>query len=857
MSEETQTFTDQNGNSIEFNRTDVLKVFEEDIKITSGKLHGTDYDVLYKDKQFGPKAIMRSIAYNKNKKIGVFGSTDTLRQKFVNLGFKIVPSETKIDEYFKSVEKDKFEYFKNNQITINDIDNIDDIVINKLHSPAWAPWIWKTSNFRFLVGFHNEKFKEILKDLYNENLDLEKRIHDFRDNVKKILLEDNKWNKKEYADPGIESATFFLSLFDYKKYLLFTRINPFVVYSEKYHLNLHKLNNEKMYCNYIKYCKDFLIPFLNYHTKNDNTLLNCQDFIWFLWKSPYQYREDIIKYFKDKKLEVKDTEEYTSLYKDIIIAKIDKISSRTKEKKFKIYVKFDALDEEYKKDVKKVSDSDEQTLNAEFEVKTFENFEKSIEIIDSALRNSDGNKNKVNTNGDNNMDKQPLNQILYGPPGTGKTYNTIVKAMSIIKNAKLEYNKENKIYEDKLNNKNYTYKELEEEFNNLCSCNICSPTIDEYIEWFEENKYKPTKENPTTDTIQSYKKELLKWQKEGYDLMQVTNEEELEKYREKLFAEFDKRELKDRNWVTTLTQPYNYLEFYKLFNKRIEFITFHQSYSYEEFVEGIKPEIDWDDEKNGEQTNSKNKNKKKEISFIGKKGIFRTLCERAKKYGKNNYVLIIDEINRGNISKIFGELITLIEEDKRENVNGDSPEKYHTIRVTLPYSNHPFTVPNNLYIIGTMNTADRSIALLDTALRRRFEFEEMPPRPELLEGKYVDVSINGENKRIDLQTLLEKLNENIYKSDIGGLDKDHKIGHAFLINVDKADKEDEKVENLRRAFLHKIYPLLEEYFYDDDKKIKDVLGNPKDVDWEKLYNDNKEWLKIVDHLAGNKIENNQ
>ena len=155
MSEETQTFTDQNGNSIEFNRTDVLKVFEEDIKITSGKLHGTDYDVLYKDKQFGPKAIMRSIAYNKNKKIGVFGSTDTLRQKFVNLGFKIVPSETKIDEYFKSVEKDKFEYFKNNQITINDIDNIDDIVINKLHSPAWAPWILKTSNFRFLVGFHN------------------------------------------------------------------------------------------------------------------------------------------------------------------------------------------------------------------------------------------------------------------------------------------------------------------------------------------------------------------------------------------------------------------------------------------------------------------------------------------------------------------------------------------------------------------------------------------------------------------------------------------------------------------------------------------------------------------------------
>ena len=146
-------------------------------------------------------------------------------------------------------------------------------------------------------------------------------------------------------------------------------------------------------------------------------------------------------------------------------------------------------------------------------------------------------------------------------------------------------------------------------------------------------------------------------------------------------------------------------------DKQIRFVTFHQSYSYEEFVEGIRAKTD--------------KANNNTISYTVEPGIFKKICEDAKDTPEANYVLIIDEINRGNISKIFGELITLIEDTKRIGSKDNE-----TLSVTLPYLNEPFSVPNNLYIIGTMNTADRSLALMDTALRRRFEFIEKMPKPE-------------------------------------------------------------------------------------------------------------------------------
>lgn len=261
---------------------------------------------------------------------------------------------------------------------------------------------------------------------------------------------------------------------------------------------------------------------------------------------------------------------------------------------------------------------------------------------------------------------------------------------------------------------------------------------------------------------------------------------------------------------------------------QIEFTTFHQSMGYEEFIEGIKPVFLETMNERGERT------RKKEMVYVVDKGIFREFCQKASEHPDERYVFIIDEINRGNISKIFGELITVIEPSKRL---GEVEE----VKVRLAYSQEPFGVPSNVYIVGTMNTADRSIALLDTAIRRRFDFVEMLPRPDL----FHDVFVEG----VSIEELLTTLNKRVEIL----CDREHTIGHAYFMSL----KDDPSVARLGSIFKNSIVPLLQEYFYGDYQKMRWVLGDynkePDEqfvkalaIDYKKTFGENVELFLDVD-----------
>ncbi|WP_396908640.1 McrB family protein [Mycolicibacterium sp.] len=224
---------------------------------------------------------------------------------------------------------------------------------------------------------------------------------------------------------------------------------------------------------------------------------------------------------------------------------------------------------------------------------------------------------------------------------------------------------------------------------------------------------------------------------------------------------------------------------------RLTRITFHPSYAYEDFVEGFRPQQSDDGA----------------MQLVLTDGIFKRVCETAHHDPANTYIVLIDEINRGNIPKIFGELITLIEKDKR------------SLTVQLPQSGDSFSVPPNVLIVGTMNTADRSIHLLDTALRRRFQFVELLPDVELLEGRSVGT--------LALDAFLGGLNDEIRKR----FGRDKQIGHAmFYQDGDIIDTPEDFAAIIR----YELIPLLQEYLYEDYQALGDLLGGVVDTQAEQI-----------------------
>jgi 5-methylcytosine-specific restriction protein B len=210
-------------------------------------------------------------------------------------------------------------------------------------------------------------------------------------------------------------------------------------------------------------------------------------------------------------------------------------------------------------------------------------------------------------------------------------------------------------------------------------------------------------------------------------------------------------------------------------------LTFHASYSYEDFIEGYRPT----DGKAGH------------LSLRLEDGIFKRVCREAQANPKKPYLVFIDEINRANVAKVLGELITLLEKDKRG------------LMVSLPQSKEPFTIPDNVYVLGTMNTADRSIKLLDAALRRRFAFIELMPDSSLLQG--------GKVGSLLLDDFLEKLNQRIAEKE----GREKQIGHSFLMEGDGPVTDQEEFS---RRFRQEILPLLQEYCYDDYRVLATYIG---------------------------------
>lgn len=447
--------------------------------------------------------------------------------------------------------------------------------------------------------------------------------------------------------------------------------------------------------------------------------------------------------------------------------------------------------------------------------------------------------NKVKENNTNDMQSNPLNKILYGPPGTGKTYNTINKAISII-NPEFDVNQNRKIVKEE-------YVRLVKLGQIVFTTFHQSMSYEDFIEGIKPVTIEGVVNYEIIDGIfkQICTKALFANMVKG-------NEKSLSSYNDfdSLFEQYianiesrlndinegDKlllplrskgyhteiKSFEDDYVLTRGTRANSDVKVYKdkirlLYNK---FDSVNDIKDVSVDVRSVGQGLGWSsnyygvfqDFKKFEAEFSNNNVLKKtiDIDYTDYKKIksFVITNNYPEKYeSADNFVIIIDEINRGNISQIFGELITLIEDDKRLG-------RGEFIEANLPYSKESYGVPPNVYIIGTMNTADRSVEALDTALRRRFSFEEIPPDYKLISEIGGLSETKGLIDDIDVGEVLKTINERIELL----IDKDHKIGHSYFLYLSD-------LSSLQKAFKDKVIPLLEEYFFGDFGKISLVLGN--------------------------------
>lgn len=402
---------------------------------------------------------------------------------------------------------------------------------------------------------------------------------------------------------------------------------------------------------------------------------------------------------------------------------------------------------------------------------------------------------------DTDVVRQPINRIYYGPPGTGKTYQ-------LSRLLKREYEQAMTAVSD---------EEWREQFiaTRIAGLSWWEGAAAALFDLGGNAKVGQLYEHPFIEAIATAKGRIQNVRQTLWNALQYHTVEESQTVNAKQRlapAVFDKAS--DSVWRLAgewADSCADLIETVKAYRaglptsgavRRYSFVTFHQSYGYEEFVEGLRPVLNGDAETD-------------EIQYEIRAGVFKDLCRRARSAPDQRFAMVIDEINRGNISKIFGELITLIESDKREGAE-------NAVSVTLPYSGESFSVPANVDIIGTMNTADRSLALLDTALRRRFEFVPvMPDARDEPSAPLHGLRVTAGEHVIDIPRMLAAINQRVEAL----YDRDHCIGHAYFTALAQVPDGDERLVALQQVFSNRILPLLEEYFFEDWQKIQLVLAD--------------------------------
>ena len=846
----------------EITREHVLKSIEVIKKSNQLLTDGTKWEVVIDGKGYPPKEVMRfareqydgSNQWPKGggwptneflEKMGfevreIKNSLEGKLQPYIEK-YKVLISTSKL--YSEIYKWELLTNFKNNW-------NLDSTNLNEMLDKAFPgnQNLWSSNQYypiAMLKGFADTNPKgvvEAISNLLDEKSEQSLRITQYRNAMDALLKEDNQkrnLNSKMHYQDG-RTIGLLLAFYNPKKHYLF-KFNILKSFCEKFGLKAPKkgdvVNQIKINDEISNQVRSILLEddeLLSIHNerltnksfKEDDYHLLTQDFIY----STVTYLKDNMKYYvggaywydnnpQDQTERFLRESIWQNGYEDKFNVIVDSIPEgslfalKTTDKKGnKMHIK--AIGRVV------LNHKNGQTLDIEWQV-GFTPF-----IVDFAggywetvkeVTNSDHiNEIFFHTNETVIMDNKELklntpksiNQILYGPPGTGKTY----KLQQIIEEWDLK--KKTSSTEDYSEFvKDYTWWKI-----------IALALLDlEKVTVPELAKHPLIIAKLGSSNIKSLKTRL--WSSlQHHCVDDCVNVKLAKRIGEKIFYKEVNSEWRLDSSVAFQLEFMPLVDAYEEFktsenikSKDYTFTTCHQSLTYEDFIEGIKPDLN---KKNDDDEQSN------EVVYEIRKGIFYNACEKAvQKAGFINlkdcldktkeerkelfdkaieegkiHVIFLDEINRCNVSSVFGELITLIEEDKRLGKENEIAD------ITLPYSQDDFGVPPNLYIIGTMNTADRSVEALDTALRRRFSFEEMSPKYDLKE-------LQGQVYGFVLYEILATLNKRIVRL----LNNDHAIGHSYFLKKN----EDTIIE----SFYKNIIPLLQEYFFGDYGKMMLVLGD--------------------------------